>query len=200
LPKEYSKEQIQKKMYEWQSKLLLQEKQEHTNKDYIDRYNRGKSNEVTSKSFIETKFNLSLTPSKYRYSNFDFFDLKKGILVELKTVKSKYPSVYCGTTKSMSNDLLIVFLFEDTKQYYYIRYNKELFDTFNTTWVKPPTRMYKNEVYLIPSNLLIELSDDFVCDVKSTEEILQFNNFIYLDEYKSTHEIKLKKFIDIRNV
>jgi len=185
IPKDCCKEKIQKKMYEWQSKLLLQEKQEQIDNEYQKRYEKGKRNELSSKEFIETKFNLSLVSSKYRYSNFDFYDIKKGILVELKSARTKYNYVYCGTTKSMSNDLLIIFLFEDTKKYYYIRYNKELFDTFDTTWIKPPTRRYKNEVFLIPSNLLTELTNEFNVEIKSTEEPLQFNNFIYLDAYKA---------------
>jgi len=189
IPKETEKETINKIMYELQDNLLKQEKQEQIDKEkveYTNRYNQGKNNENTSKSFIETKFNLSLTPSKYRYSNFDFFDVKKSILIELKSVKTKYQNVYVGTTKALTNDLLIVFLFEDTKKYYYIRYNKDLFDTFTTTWIKPPTRRYKNEVFLIPSNLLTELTDEFICDVKATEEPIHFNNLIYIDDYKSS--------------
>jgi len=187
IPKQTEKETINKIMYELQDDLLKQEQIDKEKIEYDKRYTQGKTNELKSKSFIETKFNLSLAPSKYRYSNFDFFDVKKGILVELKSVKSKYQYVYVGTTKSMSNDLLIVLLFEDTKKHYYIRFNKDLFETFETDWIKPPTRRYKNEVYLIPSNLLTELTDDFNVDIKSTEEPLHFNNLIYIDEYKSSH-------------
>lgn len=95
--------------------------------------------EQQNKRVIEKLFNLKLSKTRYKYSNFDFIDDTKTFIVELKNYRYTYERnkyVVIGVIKGVSDNGIFVFRHEDDdEKMYYIQYNKELFDTFNQRYI-----------------------------------------------------------------
>ena len=95
------------------------------------------------------------------YCKYDFYG--NNFIYELKSLRysvNKYPTAIMNTSKLIQDDM--VFLFQYTEQnnktdLYYIQYDKELFKTFNTRYIKPFNRINTSHIVDIPIELLIKI-------------------------------------------
>ena len=95
-----------------------------------------------------------LCKSKYKYSHFDFYD--ELFLYELKsrTIHSnKYNTAIINTSKLIDRNLIIIFQYLDG--YFYIRYDKNVFDTFERNY-----QVNNQEVINIPIQYLTRFNND----------------------------------------
>ena len=149
------------------------------NNDYIrcnkydTRYKFGTSNEAKLKPKLEQFFGCDFT-QKDRYAPFDFYGNKdhKEVQLELKTRKCKvntYPTTFINHSKILKiTDEETYFIFNFTDGVYYIKYDKDLFNTFEVKEVYTNncdfSKGYRTNV-LIPVSHLSPLT----CDVLQTD-------------------------------
>jgi hypothetical protein len=133
--------------------------------------NRSKENDLsyglkcepTTKILIEKTFKTKLTHSLFKYSLFDFYDDKRTYIYEVKNYKypyEQYRTEIIGANKGISEHDIFVFRHEDDdKKAYFIQYNKELFDTFNTRFIRVNYRPNAVLCYDIPKIHLTHIEE-----------------------------------------
>jgi hypothetical protein len=148
--------------------------------NYIQRRYEGLLKENEVKDRVEKIFDDKLEHSKYQYSHYDYAGAT--LFYEMKSIKMNYPNVFIGTDKIICNNLIFIYTFENLpNKLFYIKYDTDLFSTFEKKYVKPANRLYTNEVYLIPQSLLIEITDtDRVC-INTIDETELRNEIIVKD-------------------
>lgn len=104
------------------------------NRTFAKDYTFGTTSEVNTLSAIQS-FDSTIQRNTNRYALFDYSG--NNVNVELKTrnnAKDKYPTTMIGYNKvkiaEQNPNLTYYFAFKYTDGLYYIKYNKELFDTF----------------------------------------------------------------------
>lgn len=96
---------------------------------FIRDYKTGLNGEKEIINIINNYFNRIINKTTEKYCRYDFYDNK--YKYELKTrnnTYNTYPTTIIAVDKVVDNKL--IFLFNFTDSIYYIKYNKELFDTF----------------------------------------------------------------------
>ena len=119
--------------------------------------------EPQTKILIEKTFKTKLTHSHFKYSLFDFYDDTQSYIYEVKNYKypyEQYRTEIIGTNKGISQHDIFIFRHEDddTKAYF-IQYDKKLFDTFNTRWIKVDYRPNAVLCYDIPKIHLTHIEE-----------------------------------------
>lgn len=77
---------------------------------------------------IQSYFNKDIKPTEGRYNKYDYLDNNYNYELKSRTNEyNKYPTTLIGLDKIDNNT---IYLFYFTDGLYYIKYNKELFDTF----------------------------------------------------------------------
>lgn len=119
--------------------------------------------EAPTKILIEKTFKTKLTHSQFKYSLFDFYDDTHTYIYEVKNYKypyEKYNTEIIGTNKGISEHDIFVFRHEDdNKKAYFIQFDKELFDTFNTRFIKVNYRPNAVLCYDIPKIHLTHIEE-----------------------------------------
>ena len=130
----------------------------------------GLSQEVKSIPVINDYFNDNLLKNDYKFSKFDFIGLKTRNLYELKSnmysINKKFinGSVCVIDQQKIKSyefidNIFIIFSFkeENSIDYYYIKFNYDLFDKFNkrSIFLK---RGYENKIIDIDINLLTKIN------------------------------------------
>jgi len=124
----------------------------------------GRSSEWKNKSTLEKHFGTALRPMGY-YDTFDYTNDNNTIYVELKTrriASTAYPTSIIGENKvdaCIAQDTEYWFAYCYTDGVYVIKYEKELFDTFQRIneykrGERPDCSNNPKRVVLIPNNLL----------------------------------------------
>lgn len=116
----------------------------------------GLANEEEVMPLLETHFNTALVKSSNKYCKYDFKG--EGIKIELKSRRfnySKYPTTFINSSKldyvkTLGDDTLFYFVFKYTDGIYYIKYDRELFDTFHQANTTIHSRGYNIMNTLIP--------------------------------------------------
>jgi hypothetical protein len=155
----------------------------------------GISNEIKIYNLLNG-FKCNITKSKYDFSHFDFYDDKRHILFELKSLfypLDKYPTSLMNTSKLIFDR--IIFLFEYTndnnrKELYYHIYNKDL--NYKIDYIRAFNRLQMNEVIRVPNKLLKIVDNDFIKVIENIEpsndaEILEFNKIIDYDKLQASY-------------
>ena len=139
----------------------------------IEKYNIGVNQEYTfSRLMRVNNINLVNINDVDKYCSVDFKLPLKDVFIELKhrqisstryktTLFDKKKVDIWNSSQTFSNStILIGFSFSDN-QYYFIKYNKDLFDEFDTQVIEE----WNTTNYLIPLNLCIDLST-FIATIK----------------------------------
>lgn len=138
---------------------------------YIEDKKFGLENEIKYLDILSNYFNTTFKKYDNNYSLLDFYsDDKKYIEMKSRRINhNQYPTAIFNVHKidefnnivNKNNDskLYIVFIYLDGV--YYIEYNKEIFNNFQTKKYKRNERYGKidtyNLCYFIPTNLLIKI-------------------------------------------
>ena len=155
---------------------------------YPFRYYTGKRNEDKAKTVIKKAFvNANdIRPSKHRYTHYDFYSKKMNCVIEVKTYSKFTASLLIGTNKIISKNIIFILYFSDEPdQFYFLKYEKELFDTFEKMQVRPSGRDYFNECFIIPNNLItkIEKERTYIFNFQTVEDI----NELIKDDFNKAH-------------
>jgi len=121
--------------------------------------NYGLAREEKLKNLLENVFNRKLIHSHFKYSCFDYYDKRKHFIFEIKNYRyayDKYKTEIIGCNKGLSDNAIFIFQHED-KDIYFIRFNKILFDTFNTRYINVPYRINAVLCYDIPKQYLTKV-------------------------------------------
>jgi hypothetical protein len=119
----------------------------------------GLAREEILKNLLEKVFHRQLIHSHFKYSCFDYYDKRKHFIFEIKNYRyaySKYKTEIIGCNKGLSDNAIFIFQHED-KDIYFIRFNKILFDTFNTRYINVPYRINAVLCYDIPKQYLTKI-------------------------------------------
>lgn len=127
-----------------------------------DEVNYGTAKQKELFNDINKFFGGNLKPTKFIYARYDFYDNTH--IYELKSRKCsihEYPSTVIALNKIDKKGRPQVFIFAFTDGIYYIRYDKELFDTFELRPFKRNSledMTYSETPYFfIPTNKLSKL-------------------------------------------
>lgn len=134
---------------------------------YKDDLEFGLNKEIEIKTQIEKYFNESIKNTKEIYSNYCSYDFlgettnNKYELKSRRNTKYKYDTTLLSLFKTTKahNDFIFIFCFTD--KICYIKYNKQLFETFNKKLIQiHRVDKYENSKihYLIPVELLIDIN------------------------------------------
>ena len=106
-------------------------------------------------SILERYFKSEFKHSKYPYALFDFYD-QRGFLYDLKFYKysyDKYSTEIISTNKALSSNCIFVFIHQeiDNKvRLFWIRYDYNLFGSYERFWCQSPNRLGTTETFRIP--------------------------------------------------
>jgi len=133
----------------------------------------GLQREEQLKPLLEIVFNRKLIHSHNKFSLFDYYDTRKHFLFEIKHYRyayNKYKTEIIGCNKGVSDNTIFIFQHED-KDIYFIRYNKKLFETFNTRYISVPYRIASVLCYDIPKEYLthIDKNNPTIVKLKSAK-------------------------------
>lgn len=155
----------------------------------------GRINEIKIYNLLNG-FNCNTTMSRYDFSNFDFYDNKRHILFELKSLTyplDKYSTAIMNTSKLIFNRM--IFLFEYTndngsKELYYHIYEPQ--SNYKIDYMRAYNRLQLNEIIRIPNALLKIVDDTFLKVINNIEpanddEILEFNKIIDYDKLQASY-------------
>lgn len=130
----------------------------------------GLSQEVRSIPVINHYFNDNLLKNEYKYSKFDFIGLKTKNLYELKSIMYSINKHFCYGSACVIDqqkiksyefidNIFIIFSFkeETSIDYYYIKFNYDLFDRFNKRTINLK-RGGENKIIDIPIKLLTKIN------------------------------------------
>jgi len=121
--------------------------------------NYGLQREEKLKDIIERCFGRKLIHSHYKYSCFDYYDKRKHFVFEIKNYRyayDKYKTEIIGCNKGLSDNAIFIFQHED-KDIFFIRYNKILFESFNTRYISVPYRINSVLCWDIPKQYLTKI-------------------------------------------
>ena len=126
-----------------------------------DSYEAGRSKEIECLPKLKKLIDSDLFRLTDTFDSFDYFN-GTDLYIELKSRNieySKYPSVFMNNTKfkKIRDGFNYLFVFLYTDGLYYIEYDKDIFDKFESRqiWNSKFNRFY--DLRLIPTNLLIKL-------------------------------------------
>ena len=108
-------------------------------------------------------FEKDLKKTTDHYCPFDFEDEEKTISIELKSRRNchnTYPTTLIPVHKITDDTKNLYFVFQFTNGVYFIKYEKEVFDKFNTCYITARERTRGAMHYLIPVELLTILSSN----------------------------------------
>jgi len=140
---------------------------------FVNDYKFGMASEETNKNVLEKVFNTSFTRRggmvTFDYDNLDMPTKPTTIYAELKTRRinhDKYPTALIGANKvwvaSQNPDAEFWFVYNYTDGIYGIKYEKELFGSFNHGDFQRGERSDKNDMpqdcYFIPYEYLLKLN------------------------------------------
>lgn len=159
------------------------------NAQYLNKLNleKGLQRQSINKSIIEDYFNLALKESLYPYSNFDYFDENKHIVIELKSFNRKYNyfgDCHLKTNKVVNPNSIFVFEFLTDEGYelYYLRYTTKFFNTLEHKFITYKIKTIQEEFFIIPNEYLIKIKKiDMKAKIKYKSHISQL---IELDKQK----------------
>jgi len=131
----------------------------------------GLSREEHNKPIIEHVFSLKLIHSKYKFSNFDWFDDIKNCVVEHKSFHLKYHTeniTLLKTNKVLNGNSLFIFEFNynNTFELFYLKYNSKLFLTFEQQYYKYANKLHYEQFFVIENKHLIPFNNDSIIDIK----------------------------------
>lgn len=163
---------------------------------YNQRRYEGLIKEDVVKQRVEKIFMDKLIHSSYEYSHYDYEGKK--LFYEMKSIKNMYPNVFLGTDKIICENLVIIYTFDNLpnqretglSRLFYIKYDNKLFSTFEKKYVKPPNRLYYNEVYSIPKSFLIEIKDtdrvviETIDENELRDEIIKKDKMLFIKNNK----------------
>ena len=116
----------------------------------------GLDREPLIKILLEAVFNKRLIHSHGQFSPYDFYDTKKQYIFEVKHYRyayNKYQTEIIGVNKGITENGILIFQHEE-KDTYFIRYNRKLFNTFNTRFISTSYRMNSVLCFDIPKKYL----------------------------------------------
>ena len=120
----------------------------------------GSNGEKHALNLIKTVFGGNVMQTQYIYTKFDFYN--ESYLFEVKTrniCSSKFKTALINTGKIIDRN--IIFMFQYLDKILYIRYDKEIFDTFEIEYTKKlNTVLTTDDVYHIPIYCLTEINSD----------------------------------------
>jgi hypothetical protein len=133
---------------------------------YNKDYNYGKSKEIEALPIIQKYFNdNTIYQTKERYNPFDYIGTDAVYDIKSRTnTYSRYPTTllkyYHVDKKPKDKDLIFLFYFTDGL--YYIKYDPELFKTFDINELKRGDRVGKTDLHelhlMIPINKLTPIN------------------------------------------
>jgi len=120
----------------------------------------GSNGEKNAFNLIKTVFGGNVMQTKYIYTKFDFYN--ESYLFEVKTrniCSSKFKTALINTSKIIDRN--IIFMFQYLDRILFIRYDKEIFDTFEIEYTKKlNTVLTTDDVFHIPIYCLTEINSD----------------------------------------
>ena len=144
----------------------------------------GLEREQHNKPIIEQVFNLNLTHSKYQYQNFDFFDEIRGAVVEHKSFHILHHienHTLLKTNKICCSNSIFIFEFLNG-QLFYLQYSSKIFKTLKTGWIKYQHKIFKEEFFIIPNELLTPFNSTSKIDLKFKEKHRGYIQQLILDD------------------
>jgi len=109
---------------------------------------------------LSTFFGKDLVKTADPFCKFDFTTIEEDLTIELKSRRNTmaaYPTTLLPIHKSNDRENLY-FVFNFTDKVAYIKYNKEVFDTFKTCFITARGRERGADHFLIPVSLLKEIT------------------------------------------
>lgn len=143
----------------------------------------GLSNENKILLIIQDVFSKSIKRSKYKYSKYDYYDKQTKYIFELKTRRiehSKYPTALLNVCKLNYNNLIIIY--EYTDGLFYIKYDEDLFNSFNSNLQHINNYSKIQNVIHIPYQFLTKFSIEDKIELIAKYDVKDFNKLIQEDE------------------
>ena len=155
----------------------------------------GLEREDKLKYLLEKVFHRRLIHSHYKYSCFDYYDKRKHFIFEIKNYRyayDKYKTEIIGCNKGLSDNAIFIFQHQD-KDIFFIRYNKILFDTFNTRYISVPYRINAVLCYDIPKQYLtkIDINNLITYKLKSAKRETKIIKKLIADDIECSKELIL---------
>jgi len=148
----------------------------------------GLQREAENQPTIEQVFSLNLQHSKYKYENFDFFDELRGAVVEHKSFHILYHlenHTLLKTNKICCSNSLFIFEFLNN-ELFYLQYNSKIFKTLKIEWIRYGHKIFKEEFFVIPNELLIPFNSSSKINLKFKEKHRAYiKQLIFDDALKS---------------
>lgn len=125
-------------------------------------YKYGTKKEKETLPIIEKVLNIKLFPAPSKFSTFDFFTQDGKTFIELKSRKQshdRFPTTIIGKNKieTIRDDYTYYFFYNYTDGTYYIKYDKELFKSFNDRVICRRDRNVSSVCTEIPVKLLTKV-------------------------------------------
>jgi len=153
----------------------------------------GLSNENKVLLFIKNVFSKNIEKSKYKYSKYDYFDKQSKYIFELKTRRithNQYPTALLNVCKINYKNLIIIY--EYTDGLFYVVYDEELFNTFDSNLQRINGYNQSQEVINIPYQFLTKFTIEDKIKLTAKYDTTDFNNLIAEDDRLQQEYIKIK--------
>ena len=142
----------------------------------------GAIGERTAFELIKNVYGGTVLKTKFKYTKFDFYN--ETYLFEVKnrqTYSFQYPTAIINKCK-IGIDRNMIFIFQYVDKIFYIRYEKELFDSFEIEFKKPLN-------YIITMDDVIHIPRKFLTEINKDSRIILPP--IYMDNSDIENRIKL---------
>lgn len=152
----------------------------------------GLSNESKILLIIKNVFSKNIEKSKYKYSKYDYFDKQSKYIFELKTRRithNQYPTALLNVCKINYKNLIIIY--EYTDGLFYIKYDEELFKSFNSNLQRIHNYNQIQDVIHIPYQFLTKFTIDDTIELTAKYSATDFNSLIEEDNrlFNELHKI-----------
>jgi hypothetical protein len=139
--------------------LILQTRNEIA---YEKRLILGANNENELKPIIERNFGVNLVKTENRYDNYDFYDVNRKYVFEIKSLIITY-NVFIGANKIANvGDFKLIFIFKcnASRFIYYLIYSKELFESLELRNIELRGKLKLSPMFIIPVKYLTLLNQN----------------------------------------
>lgn len=143
----------------------------------------GLSNENNVLKIIQNVFSKNIEKSKYKYSKYDYYDVKSKYIFELKTRRithNQYPTALLNVCKINYKNLIVIY--EYTDGLFYIKYDEELFNTFSSNLQRIHGYSQSQDVINIPYHFLTKFTIKDQIELTAKYDTTDFNNLIAEDD------------------